>query len=610
VANIAIKIFADVQSLKKSLAGADDELQSFRDKVSASGKKMVAAGSAMTAGLTVPILAMGKSFVDAGVDMAETASKVQTLFGDQADEINAWADTSAKSFGQSKKAALDAAGTFGNMFLQLGIGRREAAEMSKSITELASDFASFHNTSPEEAIQAIGAAFRGEFDSVQKYVPTITAAAVEHKALEMGLKRSTRELTAQDKALATQAILFEDAGDAVGDFDRTASGAANTQRTLGAEFANLRAELGEKLLPVYQRLQEMVRGLIDWFSGLTDGQQKLILAFGGVIAVAGPLIVMMGALAIAVAAVSWPVLAVIAGIAALTAGVIYAYREWDWFHDAVNATGRFIRDRLIPALKDLWAWFQEHIAPAVEKVATFTRDKLLTAWDAFYQFQVTYVIPAVKELWHWFENELLPVLRVLWDWTSRLGRVLGDVLGAAFRALGDDIGTVINAFRTLWQWSEPAREAGMRMASAFGDHMSDSFRRLGAVVGTVVDAIRSVVSWADRAIDKVRSLTDRTRSMLGGGSLPGTLVGGITGLLPGRAMGGPVSAGSPYMVGEVGPELFVPRTSGTIVPNHALGGGGNSYYTINVNGGDPQQVVAALRQYTRDNGASWMTSVA
>lgn len=43
--------------------------------------------------------------------------------------------------------------------------------------------------------------------------------------------------------------------------------------------------------------------------------------------------------------------------------------------------------------------------------------------------------------------------------------------------------------------------------------------------------------------------------------------------LEGRAAGGQVTAGTPYLVGEVGPELFVPHTSGTIIPNHALGGG-------------------------------------
>jgi phage-related minor tail protein len=38
-----------------------------------------------------------------------------------------------------------------------------------------------------------------------------------------------------------------------------------------------------------------------------------------------------------------------------------------------------------------------------------------------------------------------------------------------------------------------------------------------------------------------------------------------------RATGGPVSGGSPYVVGERGPELFVPAVSGSIVPNNAIG---------------------------------------
>jgi hypothetical protein len=50
-------------------------------------------------------------------------------------------------------------------------------------------------------------------------------------------------------------------------------------------------------------------------------------------------------------------------------------------------------------------------------------------------------------------------------------------------------------------------------------------------------------------------------------------VQGLLGNLPGRASGGPVTGGSPYLVGERGMELFVPPTNGTIVPNHALGRG-------------------------------------
>jgi len=51
------------------------------------------------------------------------------------------------------------------------------------------------------------------------------------------------------------------------------------------------------------------------------------------------------------------------------------------------------------------------------------------------------------------------------------------------------------------------------------------------------------------------------------------LIGAVLGL-PGRATGGPVSPGQAYLVGERGPELFVPTSAGAIASNAALGGGG------------------------------------
>jgi hypothetical protein len=87
----------------------------------------------------------------------------------------------------------------------------------------------------------------------------------------------------------------------------------------------------------------------------------------------------------------------------------------------------------------------------------------------------------------------------------------------------------------------------------------------------------------------------------------------------GRALGGPVTGGTPYIVGENGPELFVPGASGTIVPNDVLagsasragGGGGGNTYAINVNAGvgDPrmigQQVVEYIKRFEASNSASW-----
>jgi hypothetical protein len=79
-----------------------------------------------------------------------------------------------------------------------------------------------------------------------------------------------------------------------------------------------------------------------------------------------------------------------------------------------------------------------------------------------------------------------------------------------------------------------------------------------------------------------------------------------------RAAGGPVTGGAPYIVGERGPELFVPKVSGTIVPNHDLrsGGGtagGNTYaITVQAGVGDPrqigQQVVEYIKRFESANG--------
>jgi len=65
------------------------------------------------------------------------------------------------------------------------------------------------------------------------------------------------------------------------------------------------------------------------------------------------------------------------------------------------------------------------------------------------------------------------------------------------------------------------------------------------------------------------------------------------------ADGGDPPVGQASVVGEQGPELFVPRSAGTIIPNKKLGGGGDAYYSIDARGADAaaieQRVAAALR---------------
>jgi hypothetical protein len=115
---------------------------------------------------------------------------------------------------------------------------------------------------------------------------------------------------------------------------------------------------------------------------------------------------------------------------------------------------------------------------------------------------------------------------------------------------------------------------------------------------------------ADAATREVRIDVQVTRSI---NEVIASISSGVTsGGVPGKALGGPVSSGRPYIVGEVGPELFVPSSSGNIVPNNKMGG---SVINLTVNAGMGtqgaevgRQIVDALKAYERRNGSVYVSA--
>src|SRR5690606_8586807 len=94
-------------------------------------------GAVAAAGAGVAAIGLFKAG-QAASDLSESLSKSNTVFKSSAKEIENWAEGAADGFGQSKKQALDAASTFGNIFVQLGVGADRAADLSMEMTELAS----------------------------------------------------------------------------------------------------------------------------------------------------------------------------------------------------------------------------------------------------------------------------------------------------------------------------------------------------------------------------------------------------------------------------------------------------------------------------------------
>jgi hypothetical protein len=114
---------------------------------------------------------------------------------------------------------------------------------------------------------------------------------------------------------------------------------------------------------------------------------------------------------------------------------------------------------------------------------------------------------------------------------------------------------------------EFTKQAARNMQSAFADFLFDPFSNgLSGMLKGFRDTLRRMV--AEAASQQILTALFGT---LGGSS--NSFLAGIGKAFGGaRASGGPVSAGKAYLVGEKGPELMVPGASGSIVPNHAMGG--------------------------------------
>lgn len=83
----------------------------------------------------------------------------------------------------------------------------------------------------------------------------------------------------------------------------------------------------------------------------------------------------------------------------------------------------------------------------------------------------------------------------------------------------------------------------------------------------VAEKIEQVTEGVNNLIDSFK------RAFTAAGNLPGKIGSAIVNaVIPGRASGGPVTGGNAFMVGEEGPELFVPKQNGTIIPNGSTGG--------------------------------------
>lgn len=286
-----------------------------------------------------------------------------------------------------------------------------------------------------------------------------------------------------------------------------------------------------------------------------------------------------------------------------------------------------------PALADALSAIQQTDAVKVEQI-TAALDRLfsLRASGLGSDASIDQAIQRLRDEL----SKLDPEQRAAAESAERLRAILAQTPTATMQGVLEDIERLNKALETgaiksVEQWGEAVLVVTQRLPSQVkqaAEEVNEFFRQAGrniqdaigdSVLATIDGRAKDIFSIWKQLLKRMASEAIAARlgtSLLGSDFAKTGQIGGFLGqaidwfkALPGRANGGPVTAGMPYIVGERGPELMVPRTSGTVVPNGALAAVGSSYTwapTININGSaDTRQIESVLARERVRASRAW-----
>lgn len=230
------------------------------------GGKAAAGGIVAGLGKALPIigagvaaLGLGEIIGDAisdGANYEQAVGAVEDVFEGASAQIIKFSKSSAKAFGLSSTQALVGAKDFGVFGRAAGLTGDDLALFSTNLLSLGSDLAAFGNTTPEEAVTALGAGLRGESEPLRRYGVLLDDAKLRARALELGIYDGNGALTSQQKILAAQAEIFAQTGIQQGQFARESDTLAAKQAILAASWEDVSTQIGTAFLPVAQELVE------------------------------------------------------------------------------------------------------------------------------------------------------------------------------------------------------------------------------------------------------------------------------------------------------------------------------------------------------------------
>lgn len=291
--------------LSKVLSGIGKEAEksgkklekSFADKIGDLGKKATKVGKALSIGLTAPLALAGAAAVSVAIK-AERLEK--TLIG-----LAGGAESAATFIDAIKDASLGTipeveALAIANRALSFGVV--ETADEMANLTEIAIALGRAQGLDAATAVSDLTTALSRQSPMILDNLGIIVKAGDANKAFAEKLGISTNALTTEQKAIAFRTAALEAGNKVVAKMGGLQDDMASSSERVKAQMSDLALTVGKALIPVMQSGIDIISPLIQKFTDMDSGMQKVVIAFAGLAAVAGPVLAFLGGLTTFIAA--------------------------------------------------------------------------------------------------------------------------------------------------------------------------------------------------------------------------------------------------------------------------------------------------------------------
>ena len=430
--------------------------------------------------------------VTAASAVRENLNVLSYSFGENMADIEAWAQAFGDAAGRSKYEMAQMAGQLGAVLNpMLDKNTEAAAEMSKGLSELAVDLASFFNTADEQAGRALLSGIVGETEPLKRYGIIMTQEALKMYMKEKGIKGNIATMSQAEKTQLRYNFILEKTTSAQGDAIRTAHEYANASRALRSKVSELAVDAGAKLLPIMGAMVQIGRRVVTAIleisreSRILESALLTLAVVAGVVAtaIARPWLPLILAIKAVIFAVDdfWTFLeggeSVIGDLIEWIAGPGSAADALEWLKTAFQTVTDFIKGVFSPAVSGI----EGGLSPGSEAALKFGEvfrsvfdlisKQVSSVWNGYLKpfigwFSST-ALPAIVKFadkaWpkiQYFAQEVGKIIASVWEgvlkpafslFTEHFLPTIISFVETAFPPLLDAVGRLTSVFGFLWE---------------------------------------------------------------------------------------------------------------------------------------------------------------